>query len=350
MADVLPTYTPLIVTSIKDEATDVKTFELERVDGKPVDYKSGQFVTLVKKNGDSEERRSYSLSSCGTLNEQPAITVKRVDNGVFSRYLHDKVVQRDVLLSSGIGGFFTLPDITSGYKQYVFFAAGVGITPVLPLIKTLLHENVSARIVLIYSNSSPNEVVFMDALLLLQKSFSNRFLIEFLYSNAFNLARARLSKSLLRVFLNEYSISDMHHSVFYVCGPHGYMRMVTYALQEAGAKPEQIHKEHFNTTDRISTLPQPPDAQTHIVTIHYKQHTYHIPVSYPNSILQAAKQHGLSLPYSCEVGRCGSCAAICTAGKVWHSYNEVLMDVELQKGCVLTCTGHPVGGNVVIAV
>lgn len=350
MANVLPTYTPVIVTSIKDEATDVKTFELERVDGKPVDYKSGQFVTLSIKNGHIEERRSYSFSSCATLNEQPAITVKRVENGVFSRYLHDKVEQGDVLLSSGIGGFFTLPHITSTDTQYVFFAAGVGITPILPLIKTLLYGNTSSHVVLIYSNSSPNDVVFIDALRLLQKSFSNRFQIEFLYSNAFNLARARLSKSLVRVLLNEYSISDMHYCVFYVCGPHGYMRMVTYALQEAGAKPEQIHKEHFNTTDRISTLPQPPDAQTHIVTIHYQQQTYHIPVSYPDSILQAAKRQGLSLPYSCEVGRCGSCAAICTEGKVWHSYNEVLMNVELQKGCVLTCTGHPVGGDVEIAV
>jgi ring-1,2-phenylacetyl-CoA epoxidase subunit PaaE len=128
------------------------------------------------------------------------------------------------------------------------------------------------------------------------------------------------------------------------------MRMVTYALQEAGAKTEQIHKENFNTTDGINTLPQPPDLQTHIATIHYKKHTYRIPISYPDSILQATKRYGLSLPDSCEVGRCGSCAAICTEGKIWHSYNEVLMDMELQIGCVLTCTGHPVGGDVEIAV
>ena len=350
MSNILPAYSPIIVTSITDETTDVKTFGLTPSNGTPFVYKAGQFVTLSIMNGNNEERRSYSFSSCATLNEQPAITVKRVENGVFSRYLHDKVVPGDVLLSSGIGGFFTLPDITSEYKQYVFFAAGVGITPILPLIKTLLYGNSSSRVALIYSNNCPNDVVFMDVLGQLQRSFSDRFDLEFLYSNAFNLARARLSKSLVRVLLKEYNISEIADSVFYICGPFGYMRMVTYALQEAGAKPEQIHKENFNTTDRINTLPQPPDLQTHIATIHYHQHTYHIPVSYPNSILQAAKQHGLSLPYSCEVGRCGSCAAICIEGKVWHSYNEVLMDIELQKGCVLTCTGHPVGGDIEIAV
>ena len=124
MADVLPAYTPLIVTSITDETTDVKTFGLAPADGSTIVYKAGQFVTLSFKLGDKEERRSYSFSSCALLNEQPAITVKRVDNGVFSRYLHDKVLPGDLILSTSIGGFFTLPHITNEYTQYVFLLRG----------------------------------------------------------------------------------------------------------------------------------------------------------------------------------------------------------------------------------
>ncbi len=350
MSDFLPSFNSLIVTTITNETDNVKTFGLKREDGKSIDYKPGQFVTLSLKNGENEERRSYSFSSCLALNEQASITVKRVDNGTFSRFLHDNVQPGDLLLSSGIGGFFTLPQNTARYKRYVFYAAGVGITPILPMIKALLHENSSTNIVLFYSNSSPIAVLFIDALQQLQQSFEDRFEIEFLYSNAFNLARARLSKSLVRVLLKEYNITEMRDSIFYICGPYSYMRMVTYALQEAGVKPERIHKENFNTTDRINSLPQPPDMQTHTATIHYKQRTHYISVSYPDSILQAARRQGLLLPYSCEVGRCGSCAAICTEGKVWHSYNEVLMDVELKKGCVLTCTGHPVSGDITITI
>ena len=350
MSDFLPHYISLIVTTVTHETHDVKTFGLTRADGSPLDYKPGQFVTLSFKNGNKEDRRSYSFSSCPALNEQASITVKRVDNGTFSRFMHDNVQPGYLLLSSGIGGFFTLPQNTARYKRFVFYAAGVGITPVLPMIKTLLHENSSTYIVLFYSNSSPNDVLFNDALQQLQQSFEDRFEIEFLYSNAFNLARARLSKSLVRVLLKEYNITETTDCIFYICGPYSYMRMVTYALQEAGVKSEQIHKENFNTTDRINSLPQPPDVQTHTAIIHYKQLTHHILVSYPDSILQAAKRYGLLLPYSCEVGRCGSCAAICTEGKVWHSYNEVLMDVELKKGCVLTCTGHPLSGDITITI
>ncbi|MES1221666.1 MAG: 2Fe-2S iron-sulfur cluster binding domain-containing protein [Bacteroidota bacterium] len=54
------------------------------------------------------------------------------------------------------------------------------------------------------------------------------------------------------------------------------------------------------------------------------------------------------MPYSCEAGNCGSCAATCTKGKVWMAYNEVLMDDEIAKGKILTCQGYAVDGDVVI--
>ena len=62
----------------------------------------------------------------------------------------------------------------------------------------------------------------------------------------------------------------------------------------------------------------------------------------------AAKAQNIMLPYSCEAGRCGSCAARCTSGKVWMAYNEVLTDDEIAKDRVLVCQAYPVGGDVVI--
>lgn len=69
-------------------------------------------------------------------------------------------------------------------------------------------------------------------------------------------------------------------------------------------------------------------------------------VKYPDTILAAAKARSIELPYSCEAGRCGSCIAACTQGKVWMRYNEVLTDSEVAKGRVLTCQSFPVGGDV----
>ncbi|MFI5196115.1 MAG: 2Fe-2S iron-sulfur cluster binding domain-containing protein [Chitinophagales bacterium] len=74
------------------------------------------------------------------------------------------------------------------------------------------------------------------------------------------------------------------------------------------------------------------------------------PVQYPDTILQAAKKHGLALPYSCEVSLCSSYTAICTKGEVWLSNNKALMDIDLWYGGVLTCVGYPIDGDVSIEV
>jgi len=73
-------------------------------------------------------------------------------------------------------------------------------------------------------------------------------------------------------------------------------------------------------------------------------------VEYPDSILKSARKAGISLPYSCETGRCGNCVALCRKGTIWHSNNEVLMDADIARGMILTCTGHPVDGDAEIVV
>ncbi|NBP71273.1 MAG: hypothetical protein EBU52_21365, partial [Cytophagia bacterium] len=86
------------------------------------------------------------------------------------------------------------------------------------------------------------------------------------------------------------------------------------------------------------------------VFISFKNETHNIEVQYPTSILKAASVNGLELPYSCEAGRCGACAATCTKGEVWMQRNEVLTDADLAKGRILTCTGFPINGDILIQI
>ncbi|HLK96762.1 MAG TPA: 2Fe-2S iron-sulfur cluster binding domain-containing protein, partial [Hymenobacter sp.] len=105
----------------------------------------------------------------------------------------------------------------------------------------------------------------------------------------------------------------------------------------------QIRRELFNPI--TATVPHsiPPDTEPHTVTIRLRGQEYQVAVQYPRTILQAARQQGLTLPYSCEAGSCGNCAARCTQGEVWMSVNDVLTDREMARGLVLTCTGYPIG-------
>lgn len=338
----------LVIEQIHEETEGFKTFTFR--DGHSIHYQPGQYLTFVVETPHEEARRSYSIVSAPLLNEPLSIGVKRIENGLFSRQLVDKARPGDELMCTGAGGLFTLPENTPEIRQIFFLAAGSGITPIYSLLKTVLHFHPHIHAVLIYSNPSKERTAFLDDLENLQQQFPDRFHLRFLFSNSPSLATARLNKELLAQLAQAHSVCSFENTLFYVCGPESYMRMCTYALQEEGVPPENIRKESFVVRTKALLRNDPPDKDAHRVTIRYGNESFLIPIQYPETILIAAKKNHIQLPYSCEVGRCGNCAAKVTAGKIWLSNNEVLTEKDLKKGLTLTCVGHPVGGDATIEI
>lgn len=335
------------IIQIIPETARAKTFVFEFVDGEEAAYKAGQFITLIFAGIHGEKRRSYSLSSSPDLGEQPRFTVAEVENGEFSRVLISNAKPGDLIDTAGIHGLFTLPENPDSIGQYFFFAAGSGIAPCFSLIKTLLLKT-ACRIVLVYSNRSEESCIFYSELRQLEKQYHQRFKVHYLFSNIFDVRKSRLSKWLLEQLLAEYLAVEPQNALFYLCGPFEYMRMITITLRER-VPARNILKENFNSLPHL-IIPRPPDVGAHKAIIRLGNSQHILAVQYPVSILGAAKRAGLALPYSCEAGRCGSCVALCTKGKVWMAYNEVLLEEDIQKGKVLLCQAYPVGGDVEIAV
>jgi ring-1,2-phenylacetyl-CoA epoxidase subunit PaaE len=334
----------LKVISVVNVTNNAKTLVLEPMNGWRPEYEAGQFITLLFDTEFGEKRRSYSFSSAPLLNEQLSITVKKLDNGEISRYILNHAKPGDILKTSGISGLFVLPKNNEEINEYCFIAAGSGITPCFSLIKTILGTT-AHKITLIYSNKTEQDALFYSDLKQLQEKYSNRFHIKFLFSNAAGVYNSRLSQWLLEQLLDTY-ISHKNRTLFYVCGPFDYMRTVTITLLN-NVPPQHIIKENFSSLPRL-VMPRPPDVNEHRVTIHIDNQVYFVNVQYPQTILKAAKAKHIILPYSCEAGRCSSCAATCTSGKIWMAYNEVLTDDEVAKGRVLVCQAFPVGGDVEI--
>ncbi|QEC66960.1 iron-sulfur cluster-binding domain-containing protein [Panacibacter ginsenosidivorans] len=335
------------VADIIVETALTKTFVLQPLNGWQPHYQPGQFITLLFYNTGTEKRRSFSLTSNPLQENFLSITVKRVVNGEYSRYMLDHVLNGDEFYTTGISGFFILPkEKPANIKQILFLAAGSGITPVYTLIRAALQKWNDVSITLIYSNRHENDVIFFEALQFLQKQHSDRFKIEFLFSDNINIHKARLSNYLLNILLKKYKV-EANNALFYMCGPFDYMLMIQITLLSYGVPMKSIYKEQFSTLPRI-VKPVPPDTGKHNATIHIGHTEYELSVQYPSTILAVAKSQNIMLPYSCEAGRCGSCTAKCTSGKVWMAYNEVLTDDEIAKGCVLVCQAYPVGGDVVI--
>ncbi len=337
------------LVGIRDETPGCKSFFLEPVDGRPMEYRAGQFLTFAFFNAAGEQRRSYSIVSAPGKPGPLMITVRRIDNGEFSRYLFEKIRVGDTLQCTGIAGFFVLPDDRSQAQQYFFFAAGTGITPILPMIEAALTEDPEKHVTLIYSNRSITSTLFSEPLNALREKFESRFAIEYLFSTDKNLARARLNKERIVELLNRDRKFTIHRLMCYVCGPYEYMRMVKIALLELGMHKNQVRMEDFDPVLPNAVL-APPDKESHLVSIRIDDQHFQFHAQYPDTILQSAKKNNITLPYSCEAGRCGSCAVICERGKIWMRYNEVLMEEELQEGKVLTCTGFAVGGDVSLLI
>lgn len=329
------------IEDVKEETHDCKTFYLALVNtAEKIEYKAGQFLTLIFRDAVKEIRRSYSLGSAPAANEKLFITVKRKVNGEISRRLLDYYYHGDILNALTPFGRFIIHNPVT--PHHFFIAAGSGITPVFSLMKELFYAHPETEIILINQCRTENDIIYKNDLHRLHQQFKDRFKWIQLFSNphASHHHSVRLNNMMLESFVRKYVPQFQSGNVsFYICGPVTYMRMAQFTLKLIGVDNARIHKEQFV----VERLPKPAfiaDDHPRNVVVNYKEREYHLSVSYPQTILDAALIKGIELPYSCKGGVCSTCMAKCERGKVVMSLNEVLSEKDIQQGFVLTCTGY----------
>jgi ferredoxin-NADP reductase len=331
----------LKVEAIKWELPDAATFFLSDTSGKKINYKAGQFITLVFNHREEEIRRSYSLSSSPD-EKLLSITVKRIANGEISRFLLTKVKKGDVLNAVEPAGRFVITGFGEE-KDILLFAAGSGIVPMFAQLKYILNRPCKSNITLIYSNQNANSILFKDELNHLALNHPDRLKIIYLLSSEGN----RLNNLAVEKLLNQNVRHGLSRTEIYTCGPFEYMRMIRLTLLYMGLDAAQIRKENFV----LETIPVSPVLVSYppkTIKLHFNNETYDLVVGENQSILQAALQNNIPLPYSCRVGDCSTCSATCKTGKVEMVKNDVLTNADLAAGWILTCTGHPLTDDVVI--
>ena len=331
----------LKVEAIKWELPDVATLFFIEISGKSFSYRPGQFITLVFDHHDEEIRRSYSLSSI-PADPYLAVTVKRIANGEISRFLLTKIKPGDIINAVEPAGRFFVADPETE-KDIFFLAAGSGIVPVYAQLRSIFNAPGKSNITLIYSNRDKESILFKDHLDELAKQHAGRLKIIHLLSSE----AKRLTNLVVEELVKKHLRFNFEAAEFYTCGPFDYMRMIRLTLIYMGFDPGQIRKENF-VLDTVSvagpTVIYPPRR----IRIHFNKEIHDLVAGENQSILQAALQNNIPLPYSCRTGDCSTCSALCKTGKVELAKNNVLTDADLAAGWVLTCTGHAVTDDVVI--
>jgi ferredoxin-NADP reductase len=331
----------LKVERVKWESADVATFYLSAFDGRDIPYKAGQFITLIFNHRQEEIRRSYSLSSSP---DEPylAITIKRISNGEISRFMLTKIKVGDILAALAPAGRFVINDYQQE-KDIFLFAGGSGITPIFSQLKFLLGREGKIKLLLIYSSQNPNSILFKDELDKLVAEHPERLTIIHLLSSEAN----RLNTDKVEKLVKQHNRFNLTDAEFYLCGPFPYMRMILFDLVYMGIDRAKIRRENF-VLETVLVSTAFTNFPPRNIKIQYRGELHDIAVGENQSILQAALQNNIPLSYSCRGGVCSTCMMKCTSGKVEMVKNDVLTDADIAEGWVLTCTGHPVGDEVLI--
>lgn len=306
---------------------------------------AGQYVTLKTTINDEEVRRAYSLCSLPKSNEFK-VAIKAVENGKFSVYATTQLKAGDTLeVSKPEGKFILNPEPN---KNYIGFAAGSGITPVLSMIKSVLETEPTANFTLVYGNKSVTDTIFYSELNELKNTYPKRFNLHYIFSRKSeeNALFGRIDKANTNYFVKNTYKETVFNKAF-LCGPEQMVNIVSETLLENGFLTENIHYELFTASSDKENLSEIKDGNTQI-TILLDDEEISFSMEQTRTILAAALNNNLDPPYSCQGGVCSSCIAKVTEGKAIMTKNDILTDEELEDGLILTCQAHPTTATIKI--
>ena len=326
----------LVVSNIKQETVDsvVVSFKVEGETKSIYNFKAGQYLTLCSQIKGEEIKRSYSICS-DPQSGKLQVGVKAIKNGVYSNYINDALRGGDTIEVSVPEGRFVLDKSPA---NYLAFAAGSGITPIISIASDELRKNSSSIFVLGYGNKTLASTMFKDSLSALKKEFKGRFFVYNIYSQENNPDSffGRIDSGFINQVLKQHSSIDFEKVL--LCGPEKMIQSATELLKDKSFNENQILFELFySEASEKNTVP----SKNSKATIIYDDETLSLEVPENMTILDAALQKNIDVPYSCQGGVCSSCIAKVSSGSASMLQNNILTDSEIEEGLVLTCQAVP---------
>jgi ferredoxin-NADP reductase/MOSC domain-containing protein YiiM len=345
-----PGFRPMRVAKINKESDSVTSFILSPNDGQPLPlFRAGQFVVLRLPLGPDKPPvlRSYSLSDLPST-DHLRISVKNEVNGVGSSFLCNRARAGDLLDVSAPRGNFTL---RPSQKPVVLLSAGVGATPVMSMLHSLVAERSPREIWWIYGARNRGDHPFSEeARSLLKQISSGRGYIVYSRPSASDQLGTDFDAfgHIDALLLEKIGVS--RESDFYLCGPTSFLQQISDGLRNWGVLPGNVHTEIFGSPESITPgmaqvvhnphVPPGPPGTGHPVSFARSGITVAWDPKFA-SLLELAEACDIPVRWSCRSGVCHTCMTGLIGGSVVYSPEPL---EKPAAGNVLVCCSQPNAG------
>ncbi len=258
------------------------------------------------------------------------------------------------------GGKFFFDDLQA--KAVVLIAGGVGITPLMSILRYLTDRSWGGTIYFINAIRSQDDRIYEAELSKLANRFENLHVCTF-YSQikpsqgaAHLLTRWQEKSGYINPEDLQAFVPGLNGLPIFLCGPDPMMQAVRKAIRSLGISDDQVATEEFvsprgtgSAVEQSSAdKPDGPGSDLQSATITFGLANQTVDVDTSTSILEAAEQAGVSLSWECRAGVCGQCKVRCTSGRVRMDSRDALSSAEEANGFILACQSHPVTESVTI--
>lgn len=299
----------VVVKEIIEETKDTKSFVL----GPNVDkgtkelmvFEAGQYISLKVNIDGNSTSRAYSLSSSPKDASRGLyrLTIKRVENGLVSNYMLDKVNVGDEFLVSLPSGVFTYNKVRDE-SDVIGIAGGSGITPFMSFAKAIDEGSEDCNLTVIYSVKKEEDIIFKEEIEEINKNSKRvKFVITLTDEENDKYLNGRISREMLEPYMKEFV-------TVFMCGPKGLYKTMNEILASYNIPKKSVHFENFDMRY------EPFEVNTYRLEVLMNGSSKRLECKSDETLLSAMEKGEVNAPSMCRVGVCGYCRSVLVSGKV----------------------------------
>jgi ferredoxin-NADP reductase/DMSO/TMAO reductase YedYZ heme-binding membrane subunit len=342
----------LRVLGIRDETPDVRTFRLVTGGAAPLPFvhQPGQYLNVALTIDGQRVNRSYTIASSPAQTAYCEVTIKRTRGGRASGYWHEALREGSTVKISAPAGRFVFTGAEA--DGVVLIAGGVGITPLMAMVRYLTDRSWTGSIHLIFGARKRQDIIFADELSRLASRFPNLHLVVTLSGEddaAWTGPRGRISAALLKS-----AVPGIASLPTYLCGPDAMMIEVRALLLGLGVPADRIKTEAFVSAAMAIDMPGAAGAATTPVNlpaageaatlpgegvpvVQFRRSMKSAELPGDRTVLEVAEDAGIDIPFDCRSGICGQCKTRLLQGRVTMDVQDALSADDRAKGIILAC-------------